>query len=990
MNERGESNISAAASGHGRIYQAGRDQFIHEGTLSSQSLRPVLDVAAPRDLASLPPKGEVFVGRVPELSSIRANLSTPGSVVVLSGLGGVGKSTLAAQYAWQNSGIYNPIWWITANNSAGLHAGLAHLIVTLQPELARALPMDESAERAIQWLNAHNDWLIILDDVTNSADVAALVSRVNTGRIIVTSRIGSGWHRINTTVIQVNVLPNDDALELLSRTLHAGESIRQFDPIQNLALVSRLGGLPLAIRAAAGYISATHIDVEEFLRQLSNYGPDLLDAPDAWTTLARTFHATFEQLADTPLALPLLRILSWYAYEGIPRLLIDNLTRSVDQSQLKHALMKLAAHSMLDVDAKSISMHRLLQTFIRTVDPQDPYRQPADIAAGLRQSTELLDSTLPQVHAPRDWPLWQRLIPHIAALADRASPESDTAVSAHLFNQTGLFLNEQGDARSSIAYHLRSCAAYSRHYGRLHRDTLAALGNLAGAYQAAGDLAKAVPLYEQTLSECEQSLDQDDPFVLSARNDLASAYVASSNLAAAIPIYEQTLADRVRVLGRLHPATLTSLNNLAYAHQVAGNLKQSIPLFEQALAKRERVLGDRHLDTLASRHNLAASLHFVNRSRDAVRLLERNLDTREQILGGDHPDTLASRNSLAYARLSVGDVYGALPLLEETLTARERILGGDHPDTLTSLSNLAYAYEMKGELTYAIQLYQRTLAGCERVLGSDHPDTLAARSNLAGSYRAIGELEKAVPLFEQTLTDSVRVLGESHPSTLALRNNLAGAYESLGNLDRAIPLYEQTLTDRVRTLGEDHPDTLASRNNLAGAYESLGDLGRAVPLYEQTLTDSVRVLGEDHPDTLASRNNLAYTYRAAGDLGRAVPLYEQTLTDFLRVLGEDHPSTLISRNNLAGAYESLGDLDRAVPLYEQTLTDSVRVLGEDHPDTLALRNNLAGAYESLGDLDRAIRLYERAFADSVRLHGDGHPTTLRIRRSLRAAYLARE
>ncbi|MFJ6831866.1 FxSxx-COOH system tetratricopeptide repeat protein, partial [Streptomyces sp. NPDC091209] len=691
------------------------------------------------------------------------NLISPGSVVVLSGLGGVGKSTLAAHYASQRARIYNPIWWITANSSAGLEAGLARLIFALQPELARAWPMDESAERATQWLSAHDGWLLILDDVTDSADIAPLISRTNRGHVIVTSRLSSRWHRFNAAMIRVGVLPHGDAIELFTQTVQFSEPAEVSELNQRATLVSRLGGLPLAIRAAAKYISATDIDTEEYLRRLSNYGSDLLDVEDsspAWSSLSRAFHTSFEQIADMPLALPLLRILAWYAHEGIPCSMLDNLTSSFDRQQVQLTLANLVIHGMLDADATSISMHRLLQTFVRTADPQDPYRQPADISTGLRQSTELLDATIPQVYEPEGWHLWQRLIPHITALADRASAESDTAVSAHLFNQTGLFLNEQGDPADAIPYHERSHAAYSRHYGRLHRDTLAALGNLAGAYQAAGNLAEALSLYEQTLSECEEFLGQDDPVVLSTRNDLAGAFLASGDLSAAIPMYEKTLADRERVLGKLHPNTLTSLNNLAYAYQVIGNLEQSIPLFEQALAKRKQVLGNQHLDTLASRHNLATSLHFVNRPEEAVRLLEQNLNTREQILGSDHPDTLASRNSLAYACLSVGEVSRALPMLEKTLTDRERILGSDHPDTLTSFNNLAYAYEIKGDLAKAIQLYQRGVEGCERTLGSDHPDTLAAISNLACAYRAIGDLEKALPLFMQTLTDSLRVLGE--------------------------------------------------------------------------------------------------------------------------------------------------------------------------------------------------------------------------------------
>ena len=153
----------------------------------------------------------------------------------------------------------------------------------------------------------------------------------------------------------------------------------------------------------------------------------------------------------------------------------------------------------------------------------------------------------------------------------------------------------------------RTLADRERVLGETHPDTLTSRNNLASAYQAAGRLDEAIPLYERTLADRERVLGETHPDTLASRNNLASAYQAAGRLAEAIPLYERTLADCERVLGETHPDTLGSRNNLAGAYQAAGRLAEAIPLYERTLADCERVLGETHPDTLTSRNNLASA-----------------------------------------------------------------------------------------------------------------------------------------------------------------------------------------------------------------------------------------------------------------------------------------------------------------------------------------------------------------------------------------------
>ncbi len=751
-------------------------------------------------------------------------------VQAVHGLGGVGKSTLAARWARQHADAHVVTWWITADSPANITAGLAELAGMLVPEMTRGTPAapgavvaEERAAWARRWLASHAGWLVVLDNVTDPADVADLVAGAPTGRFLITSRLREGWHDIVPTLIELDVLSESEALDLLRGVLTAGRPASASDAgvpagLEGGAeLCAELGWLPLAVKQAGAFIRQAHLTPAAYLELIHANPVAMYDraarGSDAERTIARIWRITLDTLVkNTPLAGELLRIMAWWAPEAIPR----NLPAPVvDPVHLATALGDLAAYNMITLGPETISVHRLVQAVARTPDPSDPHRQPTSIDTARYVATTLLNLTAPvDTSDPAGWPTWRSLLPHIDALAEHTDPATDIARTSFLLDRAAWFLREQGAITRAITYYQRALAIGERVHGPNHPHTLNSRNNLASAYQVAGDVRRAIPLLERTLADMEQVLGSDQPHTLNARTNLAYTYQRAGDLGQAIPLLERTLADRERMLGGNHPDTLNSRNNLAAAYQEAGDLGRSIPLYQQTLADME------------------------------------------QVLGTDHPKFLNARNNLAVAYWAAGDVGRAIPLYQQTLADMERVLGSDHPRTLNVRHNLAYAYQAQGDLERAIPLLERTLADRERVLGGEHPDTLLSRNNLAGAYHAAGDLGRAIPLYQQTLADMEQVLGSDHPHALNARHNLAGAYQTAGDVRRAIPLLERMLADRERVLSSDHPDTLLSRNNLAGAYHAAGDLAQAISLFQETLAECRRVLGEDHPLTKLVRENL--------------------------------------------------------------------------------------------------------------------------------------
>ncbi|MGY6658538.1 tetratricopeptide repeat protein [Amycolatopsis sp. TRM77291] len=592
------------AVNNSRGVQVGDNNTQHIYTVTQAPLPAIESVLAVPGLSRIPFDTALFVGRTDELDRLDEVLSESGraTVVAVHGLGGVGKSTLAARFAHLYAGRFGFRWWITAESPAAIDTGLAELAEALQPATGE-LPVEQRSALGVRWLATHDDWLLVLDNVTSPRDVAGLLGRVRTGTVVITSRQRSGWRAAET--VPLDVLADDEAERLLTRIVRSDWHDADLTGADRLC--RELGWLPLAVEQAGAYLAQTRTSPTAYLELLARFPARAFTATaesgDAQRTMARVWHVTLDHLAGTPAAGQVLRQLAWYAPDGIPR---DLLAGAVGEPELSEALGRLAAYSMITLTGNTVAVHRLVQAVTRTPDLADPHRQPADIATARNSTATILATALSTLDplTPAGWPVYRKALPHARTLLEHASPDTDTTQTSLLLNELGRYLKGQGDVGTAISYYTRARDSYQRLNGPDHPYTLTSRNNLALAYESVGDLGRAIPLHEATLADRKRVLGPDHPDTLTSRNNLALAYESVGDLGRAIPLHEATLADRKRVLGPGHPDTLNSRNNLAYAYEAAGDLGRAIPLYETALTDSERLLGLNHPTTLIIRSNL--------------------------------------------------------------------------------------------------------------------------------------------------------------------------------------------------------------------------------------------------------------------------------------------------------------------------------------------------------------------------------------------------
>jgi tetratricopeptide (TPR) repeat protein len=697
-------------------------------------------------VSNLPrPPVQVFAGRDAELAQLVQALSTPGnaaarSAVVVYGLGGVGKSELALQYAHAHRDRYQLIWWITAADQGQIQAGLAALGARLCPEVALTGTTLDAARWGTGWLQAHTGWLLILDDVEDAGEVEALLAQLRGGRIVLTTRRDLDWQRLAIPV-RLDILCPGPAAEIL--TAKTGQAAPA--DLQDAAdIAAELGYLPLALFQAAAFIAQARLTLGGYLSRLRQQRARMLGtgAEGAQVTVTRLWDITLEAIRDRdPEAVNLLRVLVCYAPDGLPRAVIGGGDHGVG---IDARLGLLASYSMITLTPGTVSIHRLLQAVIladqEDMAPQSP--GPRDIAL------EWLAAMLSGARSsdPAAWPLLRALVPHAESVARHYTDDSQPEGLYRVLVQTGSFLSYQGDYERARVMRESALSIVQARPAPDPREVAASLAGLAATYRALGRKADALPLAQRAVRVAEGALGPDDPYMATLLGNLASTYRGLGQFADALPLFERALQVTETAFGPDHPDMAIRLANLAANYFSLGRFADALVLFERARRVTEAVLGPHHPDMSIRLGTLAATYRELGRPADALPLDQRARQITEATLGPHHPDMGIRLGNLAATYRDLGQPADALPLAEQAVQVTEATLGPDHPALAIRLANLAATRSALGQPADALPLHQRALRITEAAYGSDHPDTATRLESLAATYRALGQAAEAVPL----------------------------------------------------------------------------------------------------------------------------------------------------------------------------------------------------------------------------------------------------
>lgn len=706
-----------------------------------------------------PPEADSFQRR-PELTELyQAFFDAKGVVVtepaqapvparILSGLGGVGKTQLAAKYAWSewDAKHLHLLVWVNASSRANIVSAYAAAAEVLGLVSEKTRDIEGAAQRFRSWLatDADREWLIVLDDVKHPGDLAHLKPRLTLrgqGRCIITTRerdpsyVAKGWEQL-----EINIYTARQAASYIHARLK--DYPAALDDVDGLA--EDLGFLPLALAQATGLIA--HIaaaggriegpgtckayrdllrDRKQTLKKIMPY--EHID--EYGVTLAATWSISIEHANEQPppgVAARVMKLLSLLDPNGIPVTILD--TEAIraylevgSRQEIEAGVRALRSLSLIDCGEGSdtIRVHVLVQRAVRETAQTEP-----DQAA--RLLADSLDSLLQKQQDDRD------LMQVLRSNAQKLSEQSMEALLSpqrlhHVLIQLGDSYGQAGLVHEAERYFAALREQASQTLGPDARETLKIRER--GAYWLGfiGNVEAAHQEFEVLAADWARIFRPEDPDTFLARHNVARFRGRNGDPSGAVAELELLVADQTRALDPLDPQALESRGILGYWRTMAGD-------HDRAVAEIEEL-----------RANVVDGL------------------------GPDHPLTLTIRNDLAIARFESGDRAGAIADLESVVEDRARMLGPENVAVLSSKARLAYWKALSSDHDGSAAEVAATVDEHLRLLGDEHPNTLRAQSFLIEARAEEGDTETAVRDMSELVTRLEDILGPTHILTTHCR-----------------------------------------------------------------------------------------------------------------------------------------------------------------------------------------------------------------------------
>ena len=799
-------------------------------------------------------RNSFFTGREEALQYLRAALTAhthPMAVSqpqAISGLGGIGKTQLAIEYAYRYRADYAAVLWVRAELADLLISDFLAIAILLSLPEHREQDQRKIVNSVLRWFDTHQGWLLILDNADNLETARPFIPSSGHGHVLLTTRAFSTGTIAGR--VELETMTVEEGMRFLLRRLKSTWTNTPLERIPESvwsltrAVVEALDGLPLALDQAGAYIEETRTSLRDYLklyrvrrqRLLRTRGQDAAGHP---APVATTWSLSLEKIKQAnPAAAELLCLLALLHPDSIPESMIVAAAAELgpvlqpvlsEEFDFNEAIGELHKYSLLkrDPEKKILVIHRLVQAVIW--DDMDSETQ--------RQWAERLVRSINRVFPAVEFATWdtcQHYLPHAqlcVTLVDQW--HMDFLEAARLLQRLGAYLQARAQYAESEPIYQNALALHERLQGPDHPETAHTLSGLASLYYALGKYRQAEPLYQRALIICEQALGTNHIEVANILNELALLYNALGTYAQAEPLFQRALHIREHTLGQEHPHIATTLNGLAQLYREQGKYTQAEPLYQRALRIREQALGAEHPDVATTLNGLAQLYRDQGKDERAELLYQQALHIREQVLGPEHPDLAIVLNNLAELYQNQGKYTQAEPLLQRAVHIFEQ---GSNYLVAYSLNNLAELYQNQGKYTQAEPLYQRVLRIFEQVLGPEHHLIAYPLNGLASIYREQGKYQQAEPLYQHALTIRKRQRGEQHLETAESLYDFARFYEVSRQPEQALVLYGQALSICEQQLGLQHPRTVNARTRSIHLLRETGRTEEAATLESASLS----------------------------------------------------------------------------------------------------------------------------------------------------------
>ena len=906
--------VEEALAQHVHLLQASPDATAPWPGRPSQGLGAAEPVEVGWTGNNLPPRNPVFTGREKLLNEVGRRLAGgPVAVIAVDGLGGVGKSQIALEYAHRSlvEGKYRLAWWVRADSAVTIAEDLAALAPLIGIETVRQ--PGKITARVIARLSSQRGWLMVFDNAAKPGDLAGVLPG-GIGHVLINSR-NRGWSGLAAR-LNVEVFERWESVAFLRERTGLDE------PEAANALAEGLGDLPLALAQAAAYIESYDLLVEQYLNLYRDPGlgrrlrATALETAEYPASVAGTWLLHFKQLRPkNPAAVELMRLCAFLDPDDINLRILG-----IETGKAGRVLADAMADPLTWVETTGVLVRSNLLT------------RKGDGTAPLPDATE------------QDWRELFNL--SLEELFEEQGITDDQRFRVHRLVQSVIRdqLDDQAEAWAARALELLIAAFPERSWRIEH---LAKCERLGAHVIAAVECAKTYP---KQAVRCGELLKRLGIYLASRRRTTA-----------AVAVLERALALKEAAYGADHPELVRILTNLGALQREMGDLDASRATFARAVAFKAA----NGLDHLAeAAEALAATGSFEQRLGElecARATLDRAVALKETTLGPGDPEVALTLERLSSLQQEMGDLEGARISMERAVAIFEAALGVGHPAVAETLRSLSTLQQEMGDLEGARTTLERALAIFEAALGADAPDVLLTLGRLGILQREMGNLDSARTSLERAL--AVALYQPNSPEVAAILGNLVHVQLQLGDLQAPEDAMEGVLGiyEFAGTELDSQTEIGTIFANLGHVQQELGDLNAARATLERAIATIEGAHESDVLPKIAAMANLGHVQQELGDLNAARATLVRALANFGAKFGPNKPEML----------RSIGVAQIAISANPSDELDMAREVAETLANLGSLQRKLGDLDDARATLKYAILIQEAGtwhpFARKIRL-----------------------
>lgn len=624
--------------------------------------------------------------------------------IAIFGLGGIGKTQIALELAYQTRDIYPDcaIFWLPAVDMESLQQAYQMMADQL------GIGLDDTKQDLKIRVKDHlskpssGRWLLIFDNAdeidmwteSKGSTPGGLKDHLPTsdqGAILFTTRSNKVAQYLDTTdIIKIPELDENKATHVLRNSLVDKEVLH--DAESTLKLLSRLTFLPLAIVQAASFINENGTTLAGYVELLDGQEQSAIDLlsedfedkgryKSIQNPVATTWLTSFEQIRrQNRLAADYLCFMACLQEKDILVSLLP-LHPNLDQQK---AIGLLSSYSFVRLrhEDSRLDMHRLVHLATRN------WLQSIGTLRGWQVCVlRCLAARFPSLDA-MDRSQWRATVPHALRILTLTQKEDPAPERVHLLLNVAKC--QMYDARSK----------------------------------------EAEALYGEVVEISETMPDLEDSWKTFALRGLVDIYMDQDKTEKAFRLMEGIIESQKRLHGSGSLEVNRALDHLASCYVTAREFGKAQALYKEVIPYQLKTLGPASGETMGSISRLTMAYLHNGQLSDATQLSEQLLQIIKRIFGSDHPRASRVMTRMGIIYLERWQLKKAEALFTAALEIDKRICGPEHPITISSMAWLAIAWKYQGRSKIAIALMTESVSLSGRVNGLDHSCTKAQYSYL--------------------------------------------------------------------------------------------------------------------------------------------------------------------------------------------------------------------------------------------------------------------